>query len=303
MERYSGTSVNSSVRTEALQLAALCASLHGNGERARALTEESFSLVGDLTDSREIAYRLRGAGFLLNELGDHGRAGDLLTEARSQFAELGDKAGLGLVLRDLGLVAREEGDAERMRELCRESVQLSREAGNMQYVAFALEDLGVATRMLGDLDQARVLCEQALHVYGQTGMVLDRAEMLASLAAILRDQSDIDGAKTLLIEGLQLCRTGSRDSVMTAMNLEGMAGLAAAQDRAECASILLAAASRLRERIGHPTWPVNRPGIERDLASSRETLGVERFTEMWERGCTMTVDRAISFALGEPPGP
>jgi predicted ATPase/transcriptional regulator with XRE-family HTH domain len=208
MERSRGVAVSSSVRTEALLLAALCEAVQGNVERARALAEEGITQVAELRDPREVAYRLQGAGSLFRVLGDHGRASALLTEARALLTELGDKAGLGVVLVNLGYIARKEGDAERVVELCRESAQLSREVGNSPYVAYALCLLGVAAHMLGDLDRARVLCQEALQLCDKTGIVTHRAGMLAELAAIVRDQGDIDGAETLLIEGLQLCRAG-----------------------------------------------------------------------------------------------
>ena len=208
MERSSGVAVSSSVRTEALLLAAFCDAVQGNVERARALAEEGITQVAELRDPREVAYRLQGAGSLFRVLGDHGRASALLTEARALLTELGDKAGLGVVLVNLGYIAREEGDAERVVELCRESAQLSREVGNSPYVAYALCNLGVAAHMLGDLDRARALCQEALQLCDKMGMVTHRARMLADLAAIVRDQGDIDGAETLLIEGLQLCRAG-----------------------------------------------------------------------------------------------
>lgn len=209
VEPSSAVAVSSSVRTEALLLAALCEAVQGNVERARALTEEGITQVAELRDRREIAYRLQGAGSLYVMLGDYGRAGALLTEARALLTEAGDKAGLGVVLLYLGAIARQEGDAERVTELCTRSAQLSREVGNSPFVVYALQNLGIAARMLGDLDRARDLLEEALQLCDTTGIVTHRAGLLANLAAIVRDQGDIDGAETLLIEGLQLCRAGA----------------------------------------------------------------------------------------------
>jgi hypothetical protein len=65
--------------------------------------------------------------------------------------------------------------------------------------------------------------------------------------------------------------------------------------------LLFGAAHALRQRISGSLWPVNRPVYERDLASTRETLGDERFTKLWEQRCAMTMEQAVASALDEPP--
>jgi predicted ATPase/DNA-binding XRE family transcriptional regulator len=297
-----GTRVSPSLRAVALQLAASYAlSAQGNAERSRSLTEESIALIGQLRDTREIAYRLQGAGQLLGEQGDDARAVAVLDQALSMFKELDDKAGVAVVLIDLGNIARAQGDAERLIELCEESLRLCREVGNRQYVAYALHNLGVAAWMLGDLDRARVLCEEALELNQQIGFVAERAEMLDSLALIVRDQRDLVEAEKLLAEGLRLCRTGTSRAGATAVCLEGMAGVAAVRGRVERAGALFGAVHALRERTGRSIWPINRRVSERDLAAARQALGEVRFTEAWEEGRAMTEEQAIDYALEEAP--
>jgi ATP/maltotriose-dependent transcriptional regulator MalT len=295
--------VNASVRAEALQLAAAYALWwRGDAERARALTEDCLALTDELSDTREIAYRLQGAGQLLRAQGDYARAIAVLDQALSMFRELDNKGGLGVVLIDLANVAREQGDVERLIKLSEEGLGLCREVDNRQWVAYALRNLGEAARTLGDLDRARALCEEALELNENYGSVSDRAEVLASLASVVRDQGALDEAEALLAEGLRLSLSGAGDIRLTATSLEGMAGLEAARGRAERAAALFGAAHALRQRIKRPIWQLNRPSYEIDLTSAREALGVERFTRMWEEGHAMTVDQAIACALDETPG-
>jgi predicted ATPase/DNA-binding XRE family transcriptional regulator len=302
VETAKGNHVNPSLRAVALQLAASYASsVQGNTDRARALTEESIALIGQLRDTREIAYRLQGAGQLLGEQGDDARAIAVLEQALPMFKELDDKAGVGVVLLDLANIARARGEAARVIKLCEESLPLCREVGNTPYVSYALHNLGVAAWMLGDLDRARVLCEEALELNQQIGFEAERAEMLDSLATIVRDQGDLDQAEKLLAEGLRLCRTGTSRAGATAVSLEGMAGVAAARSRVERAGALFGAVHALRERTGSSIWPINRRHSERDLVAARQALGAARFTKAWEEGRAMTEEQAIDYALVERP--
>jgi predicted ATPase/DNA-binding XRE family transcriptional regulator len=303
LARESGNQVNASLWAVALQLtASYASSLHGNAERTRALAEESIALIAQLRDSREIAYRLQGAGQILSEQGDAARAIALLEQALPMFQELDDKAGVGVVLIDIANVARTRGDAERMIALCEEALPLCREVGNAPYVVYAVHNLAVASWMLGDLGRARTLCEEALQLNQQIGFEAGRAEMLDSLATIARDQGDLDQAETLFADALRLCHTGSSRAGVTVVGLEGMAGLAAARCRVERAGVLFGAVHALRKNTSGPTWLANRRLSARDLASTRQALGDVRFTEVWEEGQAMTEDQAIEYALADASG-
>jgi tetratricopeptide (TPR) repeat protein len=298
-----GKTVPPSLLTEALQLgAAYALSCQTNAGRARELTEALIGHIDALTDTREIAYRLQGAGSLLRAQGEYTWAAGVLEQALPMFRELDDKAGMGAVLGSLGDIARDQGDAARVIELSGESLRLSREVGNSPYLAYALHNLGAAALMQGDLERARALCEEALKLSRQIGWVESGAEMLNTLAAILRDQGDLDEAETLLVKALQDCLAGTTSVDMAPMPLEAIAGLAVARQRCERAAELLGVAHALRERIGTRVWPVNRPAYERDLASVRGVLGAERFVRAWEEGRAMTLEQAMAYAFDETPG-
>jgi predicted ATPase len=297
VEGSEGNRVSPPLRAEALQMAALQMLAQGNAGRARALTEESVALIDALDNRRDVAYRLWGAGYLWRAQGDYARAVALLEEALPMFRELDDTAGLAVALVGLGDVARDQGDADRVIEACEESLRLCGEIGNREYAAYSLHNLGVAARMLGDLDRARGLFVEALELYRETGLVWDRAEMQASLAAVVRDLGDLDEAEKLLAEGLQQSRADAGAVEMTAMCLEGMAGVAAARGRAEYAATLFGAAHRVREETGTSIWPVNRPAYERDLEAVREALSAVRFIQAWEAGRAMTAEQAAAYVL------
>jgi hypothetical protein len=58
----------------------------------------------------------------------------------------------------------------------------------------------------------------------------------------------------------------------------------------EEAARLFGATSALRDRIGHPLSPADRPAYERDIAALRTALGEEAFSAAWEEGRAMSLD-------------
>ncbi len=303
VEEGNTTLVTPSLRAEALQLgAAYAISERGNVEQGRALTDELMALIDELRDAREIAYRLQGVGQLLTWVGEYARAVTVIERALSIFRELNDTAGLGVVLVDLGTIARMQGDAPRVIEVSEEGLRSSREAHNGPPIVGALHNLGVAARMQGDLYRARTLCTEALELARQIGLVSSRRVLMVTLASIARDLGDLDEAETFLTEALRVGVTSDFQIEVTAMSLEGMAGLAAARTQGKRAAVLFGAANKLREGIGRLAWAVTGAAYERDLASARAAAGEEHFSRAWAEGYAMTMDGAIAYALGDVPG-
>jgi hypothetical protein len=81
--------------------------------------------------------------------------------------------------------------------------------------------------------------------------------------------------------------------------LEGLAGVAAAQVRPGRTARLCGAAEALREAIGTPIWPVDRPTYERDVATMRAQLDEATFVAAWAEGRAMPLEQAIAYALND----
>jgi hypothetical protein len=80
--------------------------------------------------------------------------------------------------------------------------------------------------------------------------------------------------------------------------LEGLA-LTADRDRAAWAARLLGAAEAIRERLGAPLPPVDRPEHDAAVAAARAALGDDGFAAAWAAGRTMTIDAATVDALAD----
>ena len=83
---------------------------------------------------------------------------------------------------------------------------------------------------------------------------------------------------------------------MTPFNLEGLAGVVAAQGALRWAAQLWGAAEALREAIDVPRLPVDRVGYEQAVAAARAQLGEEAFAAAWQEGWMMKLEQVIGEA-------
>ncbi|MDQ4058597.1 MAG: hypothetical protein M3124_05685, partial [Actinomycetota bacterium] len=92
---------------------------------------------------------------------------------------------------------------------------------------------------------------------------------------------------------------GDLDGVAEA--IEGLAGLAVAEERFVRAARLGGAADSLRRTLGIPLPEVDRVRLDGWLEEPRDRLGGEDFNAAWAEGAGMTTEQAIAYALQDRP--
>jgi hypothetical protein len=85
--------------------------------------------------------------------------------------------------------------------------------------------------------------------------------------------------------------------------LEGLAAIAAREDRLERAARLWGAAEATLEPIEVIAYPYapDRALYQRQVAAARERLDGESWTTAWTEGRAMTTGQAVEYALEEEP--
>jgi predicted ATPase/DNA-binding CsgD family transcriptional regulator len=313
---------------------------HARGyyEMGRAWLEEALSKSTDPTPLR--AGALKGAGFLAFLQCDYGTAGEYLEQSLSLYEDLADQRGVAGVKDVLGSVAREQGDYERARTLHEESLALWRELEDEQGVAESLYYLGLTAWLNGENERAGDLSARALAMTRASGDTAGVLSSLINLGSVALYDGDYDRAETMLEESLALSRDGGyREGVAWALNqlgtvayrrrnleraerslgeslaihkdlgdmgrvasvLETLAETGGARKRFELSAHLFGVAERLRETIGAPVPPCERPEHDRVLASVRAQVGEEEFSRLQAEGRAMKLEEALSRAL--EPGP
>lgn len=99
-----------------------------------------------------------------------------------------------------------------------------------------------------------------------------------------------------LAEALAYFRhAGAKPRLATTLELAGMT-LAALGHPAEAARVW-GAAEALRETLGSPMWPVDRPDYERRVATARAADDPASWDAAWQAGCALAWDAAADVAL------
>jgi tetratricopeptide (TPR) repeat protein len=199
-------------------------------------------------------------------------------------------------LSHLGMIALARGHWAEARTLLEEADAIDREHGNR--VGGAPNALGHVALKMGNLEEARRILESDLAIKRELGLQFLVAADLHGLGDLYLQKGEYQAAFLYANESLAI-RRGFRHSLSTAGSLELLAAIAAAQGQARRGARLLAAAEGLREALGTPLPPVERPDVERCVAAARAALGEAEFAAAWAEGRAMSLEEAVALALAE----
>jgi predicted ATPase/class 3 adenylate cyclase len=214
------------------------------------------------------------------------------------YRELGDAAGLVEPLGSFGF-AMIEVDPQRALEIIDESLDLAREVGDVRAMASTPLARAVALFRLGRFPDARSSLVDAVTLTEQTG---DRYFTMMSRYALARTEllmGDTEEAMRDYRRALEESRAADL-GIGVAVGLDFYAEIALRAGDAPRAVRLASAASRMKDELGGgpPSWML---GAEDPLVVGRRTLGDEAFESEADVGRTMTLETAISEALGTRP--
>ena len=304
------------------------------GEGRKWLAE---ALARPQEDACAHAMALTGAGVLARTQGAYGEATELLDRAADLSRSIGDRRTLALSLINQGIVAEHQGVPEKARPLFEESRQLYQTLEDRRGVGHTLNCLATSSLGQGDLEGSSSLFEEALSIFREVDDDWSAAMALANLGWVAQQQGrsavararyskglgvyrglgdDQAVANTLLNLGLAIHGAGEPEEV-TGLFAEALLGFARPGERrgmAECvealalvaraddptrATVLLGAATALRDSIGAPLPAGDRAVQDGVVAGLRAELGEASFDVAWQRGRLLEVDDIVAVALAE----
>ncbi|MGO9750190.1 MAG: LuxR family transcriptional regulator, partial [Solirubrobacteraceae bacterium] len=166
--------------------------------------------------------------------------------------------------------------------------------GRQTYLtAQALPVLGAALRHLHRHANANETLERAVALARELDMPRILADALEQQAH-LAQPDDPDTALELHHAALTI-RTEHRLRTFYPDSLDGLAALAAINNRPDRAARLLAASDQERETIGYPRPPLAQPQHQQLIASTREALGADSFAKEWDAGAQLPIDAALAY--------
>jgi predicted ATPase/class 3 adenylate cyclase len=283
---------------EAWQSLAMLAYSQGDNARAIESSEQAAALAQEVDNKRLLALALafQASGKLF--IGDTEGVQAILERGLAAARASGDKFATGLPLALYGqAIALTTGDYKKAADYINEGEALLQESGNRWEATMALLSTGMMAKFQGHYSEARLqfmACEPLFRDLGDR----HRINMVKSeLAHIERYEGHYEKAETMYRVTLpEWQRIGHRAAI--AHQLECLATIAKVREQGRRAARLFGAAEALRERINIPMTPLERQEYDREIANLRAGMDEEVFTPSWAEGRAMSMDHAISYALG-----
>jgi non-specific serine/threonine protein kinase len=299
-ERTTGILVNTAMEARA----------QGDYARAIAILEECLAqyrrsahharrMDGEQGLSLAWGYRYTVLALVLREQGEYARATALCEECLALAREVGDTEGIANALLGLGDLARDQGDAGRVRTYCEESLVLFRDLDQIWAIGFTLNNLALAAYLEGDLALAASRVEESDSLFRGLRGGSSLAEVLITVGRVRGAQGEAAAARASLTEALGLAwAKGPRLFVAAALEEMGVQRVRYGQARDGVP--LLAVAAALRQAMGTPVRPADRPAIDGALAVGRAALGADTFAAVWATGETLPLAQAVARAMAGP---
>ncbi len=276
-----------------LYLLGIVAWRKGQSASARKLSEEALALSRAANDRELVASSLFQLAYMASFQGAYTSARDLYKENLALNRELGNKRGIAQSLFSLAQVLLvSQVDQEAVPALLEEGLGLSKELGFKEGIATWLSLSGQVALSSGDALAARSLLEESLILSQEIGHRHGTVASLALLARVAAHLGEFTAARALYEESLTITREIG-DTLNTASCLEGLAEVAAAQGDPMWAAHLLSAAEALRDIMGTPIPPVERPLYERSVVTIRSQLGENVYAKACIEGRSMTPEQAV----------
>ncbi len=251
--------------------------------------------------AREQAFLLLMQGILAARQGDFDQAVELDEQSLALYRGLGHRKGTHGPLRELGVVAYYRGDYDRAVLLTEQALTVAQEFGSAFGSGLAVCALADALRARGDLGRARQLLEESLaslrrqeHPVVIVNALVNTLNRLGSIECELGEDARAEDSYR---ESLGLIWQSVGRAFETVACLEGMARVAAMQDRPEQAARLLGASAALRDEMGTPLPPMIREDHDHASDAARESLGEAAFEAAWTAGHAMPLEQSIAEVL------
>jgi predicted ATPase/serine/threonine protein kinase/DNA-binding CsgD family transcriptional regulator len=283
-----------SLRAEALNIAAGLAVDQGDFGEAEELSEESLALSRRLEDARGSAASLSLQSNVAWAKDTPIAASSLLEEALTLYRELDDKKGIAQSLYNLGWQAKFRTKYTRARVLLEQALAIQRELGDTMGIARTLHELAdTLFRDQGDSVTVRSRLEESRALFAEVGDKEGTAWVLETLGKLAHTQGDTTIARSRLEDALALYKEIGDQPAMVYLLLD-WASRVQARGEFVWAAQLLANGETMRESIGLLLSSVERIIYEQAVATLRAQLGEKGFVSAWAEGQAMTPEQVLA---------
>lgn len=289
-----GRAADAQLRLRALHWLRAMRFYQGDFREARRLAEECLALATAMGDRSGAAEALAAVGNLASRQGDfeHGRA--YLEESVAAWTEAASGGAVKSLVDSLMLLGwlwLDQGDLARARPLLEQSLAQADSADKPMrvFVRCLLADLERAER---NLARARMLLDESLLIAQDLGFTRYTAYLLTCMGRLERSEGRATEAFLIQADALTMHhQVGNRHG--SAWALEELGKGAADAGDFETAASLFGAAEALRETIGFPLPPAERPDLAVSTSMTARALGDEAMAVAWGRGRTAPLSDSV----------
>jgi tetratricopeptide (TPR) repeat protein len=252
----------------------------GEFEAARARLARGLAIAQELDHPWGMADALTNLGCIYRIVGEYSTAQSYLEQALQVYQEHGRSMWETDVRCALAENAIAQGDLPAARFHLHVAPDPVQPAENKWLQTLVCYFRGLLAYYEGDLAAAVAFLTETAALAREGTFKPDLARALVTLGRVRRTLGQVSPASELLLEGLALFRAlGHRLGI--AEGLEELGALSAVQGDGAQAALLFGAAHALREQIGAPLPPVDRPAHDAVVAAARAQLGETAFAEAW----------------------
>ena len=249
------------------------------------------------SESRAMA--LWALGFLTQATGEHAGSLAHFEEAERVSATVSSDRAMGYALMGQGLVHLRLGDIAVAADRHRASVQRLTAIGDFMGQGMSWYFAATSALLDGRLDDAQHLASEGLAALERCGDTMFNANSHALAGIVEWRLGRLEAAEPQLKEAvLAQDQIGHRWGLST--SLEGLAWVAADQERLERAALLLGASASVLDEVGIPLIPYWQAYHDRCQAAARSGLGDRRYQDCWQNGHDLARADQVAAALDVP---
>ena len=254
-------------------------------------------LVLDSAPTPTRADLLRYASDYATSQGDFDNARTFEEEGMEISKVLGDEAGVYYSLEGLAMMAGMQGDYKQAAELLEQILVYRRQTDDTLRLPPALNNLAIAMRRLGNIDRAKQLYMETISITKKNSIPRSLAHALYGLAEVHSELKDHATALQLLRESITI-RHQIGELKGLAISISALAMSLDHLGDSILAAQLESVSQKIRKELGVVISPATRTENENFISQLRAKLGDAPFEEAWASGQSMSLEKAVSLAMG-----
>lgn len=286
---------------QSLWLMGEIANIKGNFMKARANFERCIEIRKEIKNKTGITSVMNSLANIFIYQKNYEKARSLMLENLALLRDSNEKRPIAITLYNLALVENElagndPGEYGKLNEYLEESLLIFRELGNNMNIAYIYILYGLTEEKFGNPEKARILINDGLSLMRKANYRYGIGNALYNLAGIELNLRNYEQSKSLTRECLSI-KLEFQDKRTIGSCFSRLSRIAESQSDNVKSVLLFASSQRINEDLGLILTDDEMQSNDEFYSRQRSTLGNDVFSELMEKGRTLTLEQAAEIAL------